>query len=530
MHGQAQSHAKTEISRARLLAGKERETRRETRETRSVIDRTRLEPVVNDRSLIDVLLSTHINSNFYLFLPIFCPLPQVLSTHNGTGYMTIGAMGRMHSGSSASVVLQRRGRRFRLLSVIHVLVRCMFVLVLAFLLASITALLRLESNPSYAYDANTADPPPDTHDPYLLFQNPPEFTVTNTTCSVQPGTGEEGPAGVRALYKIYTYREELLQSTTSEESQQGAPERKIRLLCMVYTHSNRHDVVRAIAETYGQECDGFLAASNFTDPSIGAYALPHDGPEEYGNMWNKVQKMWQYAYHHYLLKFDWFLICGDDTFVIPDNVRDVASYYEKEAKLKSAKVPPLYLGASIPHSKNPTRRFCGGGAGYMLNQQAVALLNRRMQMGECPDAVASDEDIRVARCLDDAGVKCHDTNDLAEEVRFHHLDAQFHASWTPVRSSLWLWPKLQYFHGIRGNQSKLEQISNTSTTFHLDKSKVRSRERDRGIRRYHALLHPEVCGSSFADQVRAAAICDSEKQAELRRQWMTVDSRRQEEK
>ncbi|KAL3919156.1 MAG: hypothetical protein SGILL_003894 [Bacillariaceae sp.] len=308
---------------------------------------------------------------------------------------------------------------------------------------------------------------------------------------------------------------------------------------MVYTHSNRHDdVVRAIAESYGQECDGFMAVSNLTDPTIGAFNLPHDGPEAYQNMWNKVQKMWFYAYSHYLLDFDWFFICGDDTFVIPDNVRTIAAHYEslalerqqrrqpqrknekKQHQHQQQQLPPLYLGASIPHSKTPKRRYCGGGAGYMLNQQAVVLLNRRIHMGECPDAVAPDEDIRVARCLDDAGVRCHDTNDEAQEMRFHHLDAQFHASWTPARSSLWLWPKLQYFHGIRGNQSKLEQISNTTTSFHLDKSKVRSQERDRGIRRYHALLHPKVCGPDFAKQVESAATCNAAQQSELRQAWL----------
>lgn len=159
----------------------------------------------------------------------------------------------------------------------------------------------------------------------------------------------------------------------------------------------------------------------------------------------------------------------------------------------------------------------------MLNQRAVILLNHRMQTGECLDAVAPDEDIRVARCLDDAGVKCHDTNDATEEVRFHHLDAQFHASWTPKLPSVWLWPKLQYYHGIRGNQSKLEQISNTSTTFHLVQSKVRSRERDRGMRRYYAILHPELCGPDFAHQVREAATCDADKQASLRSEWMEID-------
>ena len=445
-------------------------------------------------------------------------------------------MGPTPRSLTSSTSHSRRHRQgFSVSRGINLFTRCVSVLTAVFVLASFVAVLQLESNPSVDVGSNYHDMSLPVHDPYLLRRNPPSFTITNTTCSTPPGIGEEGPSGVRALYKIYRYSQErsislLSYDNTRNNAPAGKGRERIRLFCMVYTHSNRHDVVRAIAETYGQECDGFMAASNLTDTTIGAFNLPHDGPEAYQNMWNKVQKMWFYAYSHYLLNFDWFLICGDDTFVIPDNVRNVAAHYETVAVAKQLKrqqrknapmqPTPLYMGASIPHSKNPKRRYCGGGAGYMLNQQAVLLLNRRIHMGECPDAMAPDEDIRVARCLDDAGVQCHDTNDEEQEMRFHHLDAQFHASWTPTRSSLWLWPKLQYFHGIRGNQSKLEQISNTSTTFHLDKSKVRTQERDRGIRRYHALLHPDVCGSDFAAQVDAAATCNAEKQSELRQAWL----------
>lgn len=64
-----------------------------------------------------------------------------------------------------------------------------------------------------------------------------------------------------------------------------------RVLCMVYTHSNRHEQIRAIAETWGRRCDGFMAASNVTDPSLGAVNLWHEGPEVYDNMWLKVRSM-----------------------------------------------------------------------------------------------------------------------------------------------------------------------------------------------------------------------------------------------
>eukprot|EP00934_Nitzschia_sp_Nitz4_P009436 Nitzschia sp. Nitz4//scaffold226_size53432//43746//44732//NITZ4_006707-RA/size53432-processed-gene-0.26-mRNA-1//1//CDS//3329542769//9426//frame0 len=314
-------------------------------------------------------------------------------------------------------------------------------------------------------------------------------------CDVPPGEGEEGPAGIQGLFKIKT-------------SVKG-PVPPVRIFCMVYTHSNRHDVLRSVVETYGPACDGFLAASNLTDPTLGAYSIPRSGAESYSNMWNKVRAMWYFVHDHYLLEYDWFHIGGDDMYVIPDNIRRVANQYgQKRAWI---------LGGSIPNSKNPKRRFCGGGAGYTLNRRAVHTLVQRFA-NECPSAEASDEDVRVGRCLEDVGAKCQDTNDEALEVRYHALDVQFHASWVPSRNSVWLWEKLQYIHGIRANQSQLAQISNTSVSFHLDKGTVRSLALDRGLRRYHAILK-DLCGPEFSDAVAAAATCGKETRDEMQLKW-----------
>jgi hypothetical protein len=81
-------------------------------------------------------------------------------------------------------------------------------------------------------------------------------------------------------------------------------DRPPRVLCMVYTHSNRHAQIRAIAETWGPHCDGFMAASNHTDPTLGTVHLLHEGPEMYQNMWLKVRAMWEYAFQHYRDDYD----------------------------------------------------------------------------------------------------------------------------------------------------------------------------------------------------------------------------------
>jgi hypothetical protein len=46
-------------------------------------------------------------------------------------------------------------------------------------------------------------------------------------------------------------------------------------LCMLYTHTGAHSRIQAIVNTWGSQCDGFFAASNETDLSIGAIDLMH---------------------------------------------------------------------------------------------------------------------------------------------------------------------------------------------------------------------------------------------------------------
>jgi hypothetical protein len=63
-----------------------------------------------------------------------------------------------------------------------------------------------------------------------------------------------------------------------------------KILCLVYTMAENHATnIRAIRETWGSGCDGFLAVSTESDPRIPAISIPHDGPEAYGNMWQKVR-------------------------------------------------------------------------------------------------------------------------------------------------------------------------------------------------------------------------------------------------
>jgi hypothetical protein len=122
-----------------------------------------------------------------------------------------------------------------------------------------TTALDAQGNPGYV------------HDPTHLRKHPLSFTThaagnKHDVCEEPFGSGIEGTMGHQGLQKI-----RVMSSNSNNNN---------KVLCLIYTHSERHDRVRAIAETYGARCDGFLAASNLTDPSIGAVNLQHEGPEE----------------------------------------------------------------------------------------------------------------------------------------------------------------------------------------------------------------------------------------------------------
>ena len=135
--------------------------------------------------------------------------------------------------------------------------------------------------PSLTYDQQQQQQHPlslKSLDPTKFHNNPLPFTyqlllpsnhTKKSICDVPPGTGEEGPAGIKGLYKI----QQAMQGEVDDN-------KKMKLFCMVYTYEQRHDIVKSILETYGQYCDGFVAFSNLTDTDYNIISIPHDGPEE----------------------------------------------------------------------------------------------------------------------------------------------------------------------------------------------------------------------------------------------------------
>ena len=118
----------------------------------------------------------------------------------------------------------------------------------------------------------------------------------------EPGQGPEGGGG----YRVLTEKVKVSKQKTSTN-----------IFCAIYTHQGGKRQTNSILQTWGQRCDGYMAVSTESDPLAGTVNLPHPGYMGiYTTIWQKVRAMLAFLYEHHLVKYDFFHICGDDTYLI----------------------------------------------------------------------------------------------------------------------------------------------------------------------------------------------------------------------
>lgn len=116
--------------------------------------------------------------------------------------------------------------------------------------------------------------------------------------------------------------------------------------------------------------------------------------------------------------FDWFLLGGDDLYVLVENLKD---YLESVCDQGNCDAVPYYLGRTLRHSRNLV--YNTGGAGYVLNAVAVMKLVTLLDSRACFSQVSgSIEDIMVGYCLAELGIYPIDTRDAHGRERFHWFD------------------------------------------------------------------------------------------------------------
>ena len=294
-----------------------------------------------------------------------------------------------------------------------------------------------------------------------------------------------------------------------EENNTAQTQRKSRILCFVYTSYtpvDNHSNLRSQAETWGRQCDGFIAASNFTDHSIGAIDLVHNGLEEYANMWQKTRSILAYAYHNYLEEFDFFHLCGDDVYIVMDNLRayldgpevlrleggyidKISGGFSNDGRVKewaSARPRPLIFGCPMAHKRMPV---LAGGPGYTLNRAALSIFNKQCLDQFFPNARDSREDVFVGSALAGEGIFVSDTKDDKNGGRYGGA-ATFIYNFKGVSPIGVKWLTRRF--GLHYNMG-IDSISKQFVAHHLKYSKMELIKKNRTIpelmHRYHVILN-----------------------------------------
>jgi len=208
-----------------------------------------------------------------------------------------------------------------------------------------------------------------------------------------------------------------------------------RILCMTYTLLSRRERIQAIRETWGRRCDGYLAFTEETDISISALGVSPQKMDQWtessSRMWQKTQLIWSVVASSRLIdEYDFFLLGGDDMFVVVENLRDfLASDYIRRASGPNGSTP-VYIGREL--KLNSFIRFNSGGAGYVLNRPAVATLHDALVVNSedsgdvcMPSLYCNQEDVLVASCLSQFGVYPISTTSTYDNREiFHPLPPQ----------------------------------------------------------------------------------------------------------
>jgi glycoprotein-N-acetylgalactosamine 3-beta-galactosyltransferase len=316
-----------------------------------------------------------------------------------------------------------------------------------------------------------------THDETALRKNPPAINFMGDdlarACSKRDNNYRMLHEKVKVDFKAHAEAEKSLQ-------------KRDKIFCGIYSIESAHPRIQRIAETWGQKCDGFIVASNKTDATLNTVDIPHEGPEDYSNMWQKIRSMLSYIYDNYYEKYDWFHMGGDDLYILVENLR---LYLESE-EIKTAAnggiyLPdgtettqvPLFLGRRFAYMGDMNDIFNSGGSGYTMNKAALKTLVVDGFPNLFSHAHTFSEDTMVARTFRHYNIFPYETKDENGGERYmpfmpgHHYGYRFPTD----KSTDWY---AKYSINIKEG---LDHCAAHSVAFHYVK--------DEAMYRLHALLY-----------------------------------------
>lgn len=340
------------------------------------------------------------------------------------------------------------------------------------------------------------------HEPTILRYSPHAwpFVVTEEDEDQLCAPLGEGPEGYGDLGRqIFGERIRVVAPPTSQnDTSGGAVAGNITVFCAIYTHPGRDNQTNAIRETWGRRCDGFLAASTETVHEAATVKIIHQEPHQgrYKGIWQRVRSILGYYYDNFLDEYDFILLCGDDTYVIMENLKSLLTSPEFVTHAGGPTYPqPVSAGIWVhPHwlkEYTDDFYFLGGGAGYILSRSAVRALVETVFPVCHNTKVGAEEDLLIADCLERyLNVTGYDTRDDEERHRFFDLDVGRRADvkeWgnedrgfsTYVRQqNEWLRRKHSYTpkYGI-------DCVSSSAISFHIVQPAIKMRRYERMIYR-----------------------------------------------
>ena len=220
----------------------------------------------------------------------------------------------------------------------------------------------------------------------------------------------------------------------------GSPWQQVRVSVFILTtHKNWHTKGIAVQRTWAKRFNHykFIYSTNKTSQNIDEVpsntsdnirthqsssrnripsGLPVNISEGREHLTAKSLHGFLYLYKHYLDSSEWFMKADDDTYVIVENLKLFLSKFEP--------TEPILIGYRFWHEQNTAKKgHMSGGAGYVLSKAALKLLVERglKYKALCPRDGGS-EDVILAVCLYNLGVKFIDAFDLFGNTRFHPFD------------------------------------------------------------------------------------------------------------
>jgi glycoprotein-N-acetylgalactosamine 3-beta-galactosyltransferase len=213
-------------------------------------------------------------------------------------------------------------------------------------------------------------------------------------CAPPGQATDEDVVGYRALTEQVKVAKSL---TTNHHS---ATTTTTAIFCLVYTYDGGKGRVEAILETWGQHCDGFLAASTFTNATMNTVRIPGT-TGDYNDIWQKLRAMLFYTFWNYRDDFDFFHVSGDDAFVIVENLKAYLTTSPSVLKARRDGAPgnysnkPLYIGHWV-HRQH--FEYAGGGPGYTLNRAALAAFMGKIYLNCDATLQTPFEDLQFGKC------------------------------------------------------------------------------------------------------------------------------------